>query len=89
MGLWRVGAVATGRGAGRPAVARKTSIFSVKKKHKSVNTKKIDEEVFKAYQQKNPAAPPYTGRVSKPVNISSSTMADIHTYTYPHIYINA
>jgi hypothetical protein len=32
--------VATRRGAGRPAAARKTSIFSVKKKHKSVNTKK-------------------------------------------------
>jgi hypothetical protein len=30
--LWRVGAVATRRGAGRPAVARKTSIFSVKNK---------------------------------------------------------
>ena len=41
MGLWRVGAVATRRGAGRPAAARKTSIFSVKKKHKSINTKKI------------------------------------------------
>ena len=41
MGLWRVGAVATRRGAGRPAAARKTSMFSVKKKHKSINTKNI------------------------------------------------
>jgi hypothetical protein len=35
--------VATRRGAGRPAVARKTSIFSVKKKHKSINTKNGDK----------------------------------------------
>jgi hypothetical protein len=52
VGLWRVGAVATRRGAGRPAAARKTSIFSVKKKHKSINTKKstappLYVEVFK------------------------------------------
>jgi hypothetical protein len=53
VGLWRVGAVATRRSAGRPAAARKTSIFSVKKKHKSVNTKKkstappLYVEVFK------------------------------------------
>jgi hypothetical protein len=52
VGLWWVGAVATRRGAGRPAAARKTSIFSVKKKHKSVNTKKSTSpplyvEVFK------------------------------------------
>jgi hypothetical protein len=65
VGLWRVGAVATGRGADRPAAARKTSIFFVKKKHKSVNTKKIDGEAFKAYQQKNPAAPPLHGEVFK------------------------
>jgi hypothetical protein len=49
VGLWRVGAVATRRGAGRPAAARKTSIFSVKKKHKSVNTKKIDSTPLNAY----------------------------------------
>jgi hypothetical protein len=40
VGLWQVGAVATQRGAGRPTAARKTSIFSIKNKHKSVNTKK-------------------------------------------------
>jgi hypothetical protein len=44
VGLWRVDAVATRRGAGRPATARKTSIFSVKKKHKSINTKKNRQE---------------------------------------------
>jgi hypothetical protein len=46
VGLWRVGAVATRRGAGRPAAARKTSIFSVKKKHKSINTKKVEREQY-------------------------------------------
>jgi hypothetical protein len=38
--------VATRRGAGRPAAARKISIFSVKKKHKSINTKKIFHNFF-------------------------------------------
>jgi hypothetical protein len=52
VGLWRVGAVAMGRGADRPAAARKTSIFSVKKKHKSVNTKKLTKRFSKLINKK-------------------------------------
>jgi hypothetical protein len=41
-----------GRGADRPAAARKTSIFSVKKKHKSVNTKKLTKRFSKLINKK-------------------------------------
>jgi hypothetical protein len=89
VGLWRVGAVATGRGADRPAAARKTSIFSVKRNTSLLIQKKLTGRFSKLINKKIRQHLPCTGRFSKPVNISSSMMADIHTYTYPHIYINA
>jgi hypothetical protein len=68
--------VATRRGAGRPTAARKTSIFSVKKKHKSINTKKNRQHL------------PCTLRFLKPANNTNSTMADMHTVTKksPKVY---
>jgi hypothetical protein len=64
VGLWLVGAVATRRGAGRPATARKTS------------AKKINKSVNKKFRQHLPC----TGRFPKPANKTDNTMADIHTY---------
>jgi hypothetical protein len=64
VGLWRVGAVATQHGEGRPTTTRKTS---AKKENKSINNK-IQQHL------------PRTGRFPKPANKTNSTMADIHTH---------
>jgi hypothetical protein len=68
VGLWRVGAVATRRGAGRPAAARKTSIFSLKKKHKSINTKKnLPNFVHMNSHQRPPSLGPRMPSVNLPL----------------------